>query len=355
MDNINNKLNRIIFLILLIFLINDYLLIEFLYPSKNKKYHKIHKTDIEENTNERKTNINPDDEFFQIKKVKKQIEDKNLKYIETITGGGGSIGNALIMLNNLINICENIGCNNIISPFGLETIIKNNIFYKEYNITIIPYFDIYKYKVDIFMNTLEIFSFHYRKKRHEMRLNVIREEVLRNIPKYDAKINDLYIHIRSGNIFVNIINPHYSQPPLCFYKKIIENNDFNKIYILSNGHENPVVDILLKLYPNIIFIHGTLNYDISVIVNAYNFVLSRSTFTSTLIKLNTNLKNLYIYNLLKNRVSNNNNYTIYIMEPSSLYWEKMGGKWKNTKEQLNLMINENCINNNMTIINKKIF
>ena len=106
-----------------------------------------------------------------------------------------------------------------------------------------------------------------------MRLSVIRDEVFKNIPKYKANPNDLYINIRSGDIFLNAINPHYSQPPLCFYKKIILNNKFNKIFILSNGHENPVVDKLLKMYKTIKYIHGSIEFDISVIVNAYNFVM----------------------------------------------------------------------------------
>ena len=51
---------------------------------------------------------------------KKQIIRNNITNIETIYGGNGNIGNTLIMLNNLINICEKIKCINIICPKGLE-------------------------------------------------------------------------------------------------------------------------------------------------------------------------------------------------------------------------------------------
>ena len=85
-----------------------------------------------------KTNINFD-EFFQVQEIKSQIYKKNLTLIETISGGKGKVGNALIMLNNLINICETIKCKNIITPGGLEKIIKKPIFYKKYNINIFPY------------------------------------------------------------------------------------------------------------------------------------------------------------------------------------------------------------------------
>ena len=84
-----------------------------------------------------------------------------------------------------------------------------------------------------------------------MRLKIIRDEVLHNVPKYNANPNDLYINIRSGDVFIKTINRMYSQPPLCFYRKIIDENRYNNIFILSNGHENPVVDKLLDLYPKI--------------------------------------------------------------------------------------------------------
>ena len=38
------------------------------------------------------------------------------------------------------------------------------------------------------------------------------------------------------------------------------------------------------------------------------------------------------------------------MEASQNYLNKIQGKWKNTKEQLDLMINENCSNTNLSIM-----
>jgi hypothetical protein len=55
-----------------------------------------------------KTNIKYDDEIFQLAEVKEQIKKKNISYIETISGGSGNIGNALIMLNNLITLFPHI-------------------------------------------------------------------------------------------------------------------------------------------------------------------------------------------------------------------------------------------------------
>ena len=294
------------------------------------------------------TNIDLNEKFFVVPYVAEQIMKKNLSYIETIYGGKGNVGNALIMLNNLINICENIRCNNIIAPDGLENIIQNKIYDNDYNLTILPnrYKDIIK--VDIDLNNDIAFHFNYKKK-HQMRLSIIRDEVFNNVPKYIANPNDLYINIRSGDIFTIAINIHYSQPPLCFYQKILNENKFNNTFILSNGHENPIVDELLKLYSKIKYLHGSIEEDISVIINAFNFVMPSSTFPITLIYLNNNLKNLYIYEIIDYKLKNVK-YIIHKMLPSIRYIKIMKRKWRMSKKQLNLMMNEKCQNDSIITI-----
>ena len=50
-----------------------------------------------------------------------------------------------------------------------------------------------------------------------MRLGILKDEIISNIPTYIAYPIYLYINIRSGDIFIKVIHPKYSQPPLCFY------------------------------------------------------------------------------------------------------------------------------------------
>ena len=250
--------------------INDYYLINF-FKSYTKE---IIKVSWKNDSLLFNSNIYSNDEFFDINEVQKQIYFKAINKIETLSGAGGNIGNALIILNNLINICINIKCKYIITPIGsLKYIIKKPIFNKEFNITILPNSYENKTKIDIKLGFQSIFFFKYKKKFNPMRLWIIKEEILNNIPHYVANPNDLYIHIRSGDIFLNA-HHKYSQPPLCFYQKIIDENKYENIYIISNGHENPVVDQLLKIYPNIKYMHGSIANDIKFIINAYNFVMS---------------------------------------------------------------------------------
>lgn len=319
-----------------------------IYIILNKREKIIENKNINKISKFRANNINIDynDEFFKIKEVNEQIINNNINQVKTLSGGFGNVGNALIILNTLINMCEKIKCKNIIAPDGLQNIIKKPILDKEYNIIIWPHFYKNKIKIDINLSAIKLFSFRYKKKFHEMRLNIIKDEVFSNIPKYKANNNDLYINIRSGEIFIYKFNRNYAQPPLCFYKKIIEQNKYDNIYILSNGHENPVVDNLLEKYPKIKYIHGSVEYDISILVNAYNLVLPISTFPLTLIRLNNNLRNVYVYGIINYNLIDAN-YTIYKMEPSKTYLKKMKRKWKNSNEQLDLMINENCYSSSL--------
>lgn len=332
----NNRMFK--YLILTIFYL---FIINYIFDATNKQ-----KKNCFEYSN--KTNIYYK-EFFQSPEIKSQIYKKNLTFIETISGGKGNVGNALVMLNKLINICEIIKCKNIIVPRGgLEKIIKKPIFYKDYNIKIFPYSYKKNLTIDINLNTKYIFYFNFKNKEYKNRIGIIKKEVLNNIPKYISSPDDLYIHIRSGDIFVNIINKNYAQPPLCFYQKIINENNFNKIYIVSNGHENPVINKLLYLYQKIKYIHNSVERDISIIISAYNLVISVSTFIYTLINLNDNKQNLYIYKYDKYHL-NNLNCVVHEMEASIKYKSIMFGKWNNTKEQLDLMLKEDCLKSNLTI------
>lgn len=296
------------------------------------------------------------DDFLNINNIKTNIN--------CLHSTGGNIGNALIILNNLINLCENIKCKYILTPGGLDSLIKNPIFYKEYNLTILPYSYKYKVNISLILNGYEIFLFRYKNKLHKIRMNIIKNEIISNLPRYIASPEDLYINIRSGDIFTKKIHVNYAQPPLCFYQKIIndDKNKFKNIYLISNGHENPVVDIILKLYPKIKFIHGTIIEDASVLVNVYNLILPISSFPYSLIRLNNNLRKLYIYDILVEKEKINfygtnyyfksSNFSLYIMKPSLKYELLMKGKWKNTKEQLNLMVKENCFNSSLYLLEK---
>lgn len=175
-------------------------------------------------------------------------------------------GNLLSTMNKLIFYCEIIGCRKIILDKKKFWFINNKINITELNITIEVKDKKFKKKDSLYYNSSLIFYTFYRI-RPEIRINFIRNEIIKNLPKVKTCKEYLYIHIRSGDIFNKKPCQYYAQPPLCFYKIILNNYKFERIYLLTEKRNNPVINKLSNIYPNIIFTNNSTN---SLIYNPYN-------------------------------------------------------------------------------------
>ena len=190
----------------------------------------------------------------------------------------------------------------------------------------------------------------------------MKNEIKKNLPKIYINPEDLFIHIRSGDIFKYKANNamNYAQPPLCFYQSILNNFKFRNIYILAIDKSNPIIDILMRQYKQIILTNNPLNEDLSILSNAYNIVASISSFLTSIIIINDNLKILWEYDnyrltekylhLHRDIYNYNFNYSIYKMYPSQKY-KRFMFPWIKSKQQIDLMINEKC--NNFKLIEYK--
>ena len=132
-----------------------------------------------------------------------------------------ALGNTLICLNNIIYYCEVLGCKNIFLNSEFNWYIKDKIISNKTSISLLPTSKINcngsKTLCISFVGGLCLNSLIVKQK---IRINILKDEIKRNLPKVNIHPNDLYIHIRCGNIFIDDFNPSYSQPPLCFYQKI---------------------------------------------------------------------------------------------------------------------------------------
>ena len=214
-------------------------------------------------------------------------------------------------------------------------------------------------KLNVIIDKTSNFFYYKCYMKIEYRVNVLRNEILKNLPKVNINIGDLYIYIRSGDIF---ITPHskYMQPPLCFYERVLDNFEFRNIYIIAQNKINPVIVKLLEKYINIIYLENSLKIDIAYLVSAYNLVGGAiSTFLFNILLLNNNLRFLWDFKkkLHMNNIStkidinyllNFNKIKHFLMLASDKYKHIMR-KWKNSKAQLDLMINDKC-NNNFILI-----
>ena len=180
--------------------------------------------------------------------------------------------------------------------------------------------------------------------------------ILNNLPKIITHPNDIYIYIRSGDIFHYLIKRvnNYFQPPLCFYEKLLNIFKFRKVLIISQDKYNPVISKLLNKYSYIKKLKNNIKLDICYLINSYNLVAAKSTFFLSSIKFNKKLKFLWEYdclNLTQKYIHLHHSvymlpyyYTVYKMNLSKNY-RKLMSPWFNTPKQRQLMIIEKCKNN----------
>lgn len=168
-------------------------------------------------------------------------------------------------------------------------------------------------------------------------------ETLKGLPQVDVNDDDLYIHIRSGDIFKRWPSPYYGQPPLCFYESIIETWGFKKVYILTEDKKNPVINHLIKKY-NAKIIRTNISRTIGYILNSRNLVLSFGTFLPLILKLKSEDKEKRIFryrNVIESLTDIWSKF--YFTDVNQFYRDNMMSvNWKNTKKQRELMITEKC-------------
>lgn len=287
-----------------------------------------------------------------------KINRRNMNNISTLfVNGKAHFGNYFISINNAIIYCEFLGCQRIIMQYYNNIYINSTIFYKERNIIIEPNKNFNS--MDNNSVNLNVFFFFYNGFKYLRNINrfyIFKKQLLNNLPKIITHPNDIYIYIRSGDIFHSLIKRvnNYFQPPLCFYEKLLNIFKFRKVLIISQDKYNPVISKLLNKYSYIKKLKNNIKLDICYLINSYNLVAAKSTFFLSSIKFNKKLKFLWEYdclNLTQKYIHLHHSvymfpyyYTVYKMNMSKNY-RKLMSPWFNTPKQRQLMIIEKCKNN----------
>jgi hypothetical protein len=261
-----------------------------------------------------------------------------------ITNWYGRLGNNIRQLINVISIGLENNYNIIIPEhkfFNKTEIIinKNNIINKDTQILSDTEGENFFYtnKIMKFGNDWKI-NF---KKNFPKTINIIRDLFIikyNDLEKLDK--NSLTIHIRSGDLFDPFPHSEYIVPPLSYYINIIEQYvNSGEIYLLAEDRKNPVINILLKLHPKIKFKISTLEEDVKMVLRSINIVSSFGTFIPSLLLLTDYTQKVYTPSYIKNNFTDyyiNNIISIDLDD----YKNKIG-KWKNSPEQREILINYN--------------
>ena len=232
------------------------------YQTIIKEKYSISKENIIINKYSNLKNLN--DSLFVIKEKKSILNlfskdaGRNISSVDTIFFATNcDFGNCIAILNKILFYCEIIGCKTIILDENIYWYVKKRIFYGKNNISI----EVGEKKKlenisSLYYNSPSIYYTFFDIKP-EIRIDLIRNEIIQNLNKVNVDKEDLYIHIRSGDIFVFAHSP-YAQPPFCFYKTILNNYKFNKVYLIAQDTKNPVIEKILSEYNNVIYKHNDL-------------------------------------------------------------------------------------------------
>ena len=297
----------------------------------------------------------------EIEKERRQILEyiwnktrNNITLIDAISFNIGlQFGNALVAFNKAIFYAEMLGAKKIILTSNNNLYIKNNLYDKEYNLTIeISTGNNYQRNIYSISNLIPNLYYKFFHLRIPNKFYIFKDEILRNLPKVEIDPNSLFIYFRTGGTFKYPNgSPSYIPFPLCFYEKIIKENNFKKITIIAQDKQNPIIDYLLNKYSFTKYESNSLEKDISYLANAYNIVGAVSSFIIGIIKLNNNLKKYWEYDIYQvaHKILHlhpllfnySRNFTIFCMEPSTQYKMKMHD-WAKSDDQLKIMFNDTC-------------
>ena len=265
----------------------------------------------------------------------------------------GRFGNNIFQLFNIVMICETMNCTcsiqhkRILSRCNWLLDIKNleNLINKDKNIRENQkkkdkFFNLVKVGIkNINMNSYFIIgnsNFDY--------FNVLNKYFIPYLKINPKPLNKKIccIHIRSGDIFKEG-HHKYTQPPLAYYQNIINiyNDEYGTFLIITEKDmKNPVINELKK-HPKVKIQSKSLKKDFKSLLSAQSLVISTSTLTTCAVYLSKNIKRVFVCDLYndeyKERINIPSNIEIIVSRFKIPYISK--NNWKNTKEQLDLMIN----------------
>lgn len=250
--------------------------------------------------------------------------------INKITQYYGRSGNNLLQILSTIHMIKNNNeLNNIlyINNHNLFQLINNNI-KKEYG-------NKCNCSTNVFFNKEYLLKLSIYELKNIFKQYLIYNYNLKN--KY-TNIFDIGIHIRSGDIFKNNGHKLYFQPPLYFYKKIIDENINKKIVIVFENTNNPIINILIDSYKhkqNIVFQSSSINDDIITLSKSKILVFSVGTFSLIPYVISDSIEKVIYPDYFQDNIwfTFNNEKTIPINLPGYIKEQ-----WNNTKSQRKYMI-----------------
>lgn len=164
------------------------------------------------------------------------------------------------------------------------------------------------------------------------------------IDHHVAPPETLTIHLRSGDVFGEKPHPGYGQPPLSFYKAVIEAYDWKSVLIVSEDTSNPCLEAVMNLAAEQglpCSLSGKSLPDATrAISRSTNLVASRGTFVPALLFLSDTPKLVFTFNGEIDKIPGGETHTYVDVNDVSGYFSErvLTSNWTNSAEQRALML-----------------
>lgn len=143
-------------------------------------------------------------------------------------------GNQMILIYKVIFYCQILRCKKIIFQKTNNWFIKITILNKKYKMKIELAEENNIKEYDTLIDGTTNYFYYTKYIKPIYRVDLLRDEIFKNLPKVSMSYKDLYIYIRSADIFASS-KPRglYIQRPLCYYLKVINDYEFRQIHLNS--------------------------------------------------------------------------------------------------------------------------
>ncbi|MHA1381580.1 MAG: hypothetical protein ACTSRG_24700 [Candidatus Helarchaeota archaeon] len=240
----------------------------------------------------------------------------------------GRLGNNLIQISNAMNIALNTKSRVKFPKYRIKLLKNLHMFdFTEFDRCNIPIHGHFYYPHH---------CYGYHAKFSDMRM-ILRDyinPILSVEPVNFIDKNTLVINIRSGDIFLeNTPHRKFFQPPLSFYKYVINHNNYDDIIIVTERDlRNPCIRGLLRFNKDIRVTAPSPVKAASIILKARHLVLGTSSFCLMLSLLSKNIKIVHTCN--PDYLWNSEDYSIIYYKLKNY----PNDNWRCTPEQLDLMM-----------------
>ena len=244
----------------------------------------------------------------------------------------GRFGNNVYQLLRILKYTEIFGFHRIVVPYNFlflqRGFVTHNISFEIYNnftdVSHLIYGEFYVPLKQVFV-PMEFSYIYYFK-----------SEVLKAIPILNLSKTDLYMHLRSGDVYNRAPHLNYGQPPVNYFLDTMKAENWTNIYLICEDNKSPIFPTLIKRGAR--HTNHTFLEDITTIINCHNLAIGKSTLGLSLSFLNRNsLKHFYTFNLPTYRILPHMN-----CEPDERFSNIILNKWKNLPSQRQVLLSSKC-------------